>query len=281
MKRIFLILGMLACLCVMASCSHSHEKGKTMESDKTHHWYPCYDSECDAVLNKVEHTWGKGEITTKPTPTTKGIKTYLCTVCKAIKQEEVDYVPESTITKEQWDKAFSPQNFNNVTVKLENTIVDGENEIVFAVVNQANGGVIYFELTQSVNEKEQSYKAQYQEGTMVRYITSRGQDWSEAQIDMSGANAVSMSTVLTSERLMLASYFDSFVYNNETEYYEANNLMLKGEEFGFVSVKIKMADGRISHIVAVSTNTPATHTEMTFTDYGTTKPKNPYEITEK
>lgn len=36
-----------------------------------------------------EHVWGEGAITTKPTCTTPGVKTYTCSVCQKIKTEEI------------------------------------------------------------------------------------------------------------------------------------------------------------------------------------------------
>ena len=41
------------------------------------------------------HTWDEGKITTQPTDTTDGIKTYTCTVCKETKTE---IVPRSSVS---------------------------------------------------------------------------------------------------------------------------------------------------------------------------------------
>ena len=57
-----------------------------------------------------EHVWGKGAITTRPTCTTPGVKTYTCSVCQKTKTEEIPAtghqhtevrnVKEATCTKE-------------------------------------------------------------------------------------------------------------------------------------------------------------------------------------
>ncbi len=46
---------------------------------------------CGATLRAAaEHTWNEGEITTAPTCTEKGVKTFACTVCAATKTEDAD-----------------------------------------------------------------------------------------------------------------------------------------------------------------------------------------------
>ena len=38
----------------------------------------------------LEHTWDEGQVTTKPSCTEKGIRTYTCKVCKATKTEDIE-----------------------------------------------------------------------------------------------------------------------------------------------------------------------------------------------
>lgn len=42
------------------------------------------------TIPKTDHKWDKGKVTTKPTCTDAGVKTYTCTVCKTTKTETID-----------------------------------------------------------------------------------------------------------------------------------------------------------------------------------------------
>lgn len=55
--------------------------------DKDNHWMKC--SRCDEIENKSPHTWDSGTITTAPTCTKAGEKTYSCTKCDATKIEPI------------------------------------------------------------------------------------------------------------------------------------------------------------------------------------------------
>ena len=44
-----------------------------------------------------EHTWNDGEVTTEPTYTEKGVKTYTCTVCGETKTEEIDALTSEAV----------------------------------------------------------------------------------------------------------------------------------------------------------------------------------------
>ena len=57
------------------------------QSDDKDHWKKC--SRCDSINAKEAHKWNDGEITTPPTTTEEGIKTYTCEVCGTAKTESV------------------------------------------------------------------------------------------------------------------------------------------------------------------------------------------------
>ena len=58
------------------------------------------------VLNKAEHSWDSGVITTPATTEKEGVKTYICTVCKATKTEAVPKTAKPTTpTKQSISKA--------------------------------------------------------------------------------------------------------------------------------------------------------------------------------
>lgn len=50
------------------------------------------------TIPKTDHKWDRGKVTTKPTCTEPGVKTYTCTVCKTTKTETID------ATGHQWKK---------------------------------------------------------------------------------------------------------------------------------------------------------------------------------
>jgi len=72
-----------------------HTYDTKWSSDLTHHWHSAVCKHTNEVKDKAEHIWNGGE-TTKPAQIgVKGEKTYTCTVCGAVKTEEID-APEPT-----------------------------------------------------------------------------------------------------------------------------------------------------------------------------------------
>ena len=72
--------------------------------DNDHHWHECNNANCDAVKDKAEHSWDDGEVTTSPTCTTAGEKTFTCTACSATKKETIP------ATGHAWDTEWSKDN---------------------------------------------------------------------------------------------------------------------------------------------------------------------------
>ena len=72
--------------------------------DNDHHWHKCNNANCDAVKDKAEHRWNEGEVTTSPTCTTAGERTYTCTACSATKKETIP------ATGHAWDTEWSKDN---------------------------------------------------------------------------------------------------------------------------------------------------------------------------
>ena len=58
---------------------HTHAWSETWSKDEADHWKTC--SGCTEPGEKAAHTWNEGEVTTEPTETTTGVKTYTSTVC--------------------------------------------------------------------------------------------------------------------------------------------------------------------------------------------------------
>lgn len=87
MKKSFImtisLVSVLAiCMAVFAACGKKHNFSKTYTYNNEYHWRACTDKDCKEVKDKAKHTYGKWEVTKKPTATEKGARTRYCTVCK-------------------------------------------------------------------------------------------------------------------------------------------------------------------------------------------------------
>ena len=73
---------------------HTHTWAAGWSKDDTHHWHECTADGCTITANAdkdgyAAHTWNDGEVTTPPTASNEGVKTYTCTVCQATRTESV------------------------------------------------------------------------------------------------------------------------------------------------------------------------------------------------
>lgn len=98
--------------------------GGTWQTDVDHHWKKC--SRCDVTDTESPHEWNSGKVTTQPTCTTAGQKTYTCTVCSATKVETLDALGHNfakydakaaTCTEIGWNTYFTCTNCNYTTYK--------------------------------------------------------------------------------------------------------------------------------------------------------------------
>lgn len=78
-----------------------HFYGEWEKCDATRHKRVCTDPSCDATEYE-DHAWNEGVITTEPTHTVEGVKTYTCTVCGETKTEPVDKTPMHSMG--DWEK---------------------------------------------------------------------------------------------------------------------------------------------------------------------------------
>lgn len=68
---------------------HTHVPSDTWSHDETQHWHACTGEGCNEKLELADHTWDDGVVTTQPTETGAGVKTFTCTVCNHTKAEEI------------------------------------------------------------------------------------------------------------------------------------------------------------------------------------------------
>ncbi len=70
-----------------------HSYSEDWSHDENEHWHEC--TVCGDKTDTDTHTWDEGEITTDPTASNEGVKTYTCTLCSAVKTESI---PKTDIT---------------------------------------------------------------------------------------------------------------------------------------------------------------------------------------
>ena len=69
--------------------THKHTFSESWSSNNTHHWYSATCEHTDEKKDYNEHNWNSGEITTSPTESDEGVKTFTCQSCGKTKTESV------------------------------------------------------------------------------------------------------------------------------------------------------------------------------------------------
>ena len=76
-----------------------HSYSSEWSKDDNSHWHECTNPGCPdktgSVKEKAAHTFDGGKVTTPATKTTKGVKTYTCTVCGMTKTESIPVTGDS------------------------------------------------------------------------------------------------------------------------------------------------------------------------------------------
>ena len=95
---------------------------------------------CGEIAETADHTWNDGKITTEPTTTTEGVKTYTCTACGYTKTETV---PK---TEEGYVLSYEASSSKGMVIRSNIPTTTGKYKLTFA---SDNGG-----FTQSISRRD-------------------------------------------------------------------------------------------------------------------------------
>ena len=82
--------------------AHTHTFAATWTSDDSFHWHAATCQHTEEVSGKAVHVWDGGVVPTQPTETSKGVKTFTCTVCAATKTEPVSELAHTHTPSDAW-----------------------------------------------------------------------------------------------------------------------------------------------------------------------------------
>lgn len=83
--------------------THTHAWSNWEKVDDNTHSRTCSVSGCTVGTQTAAHAWGNGVVTTEPTETTEGVKTYTCSGCGATKTEAVPATGHTHVWSD-WEK---------------------------------------------------------------------------------------------------------------------------------------------------------------------------------
>ncbi|MBD5139035.1 MAG: hypothetical protein HDT24_06985 [Ruminococcus sp.] len=82
--------------------AHNHTYSTAWTHDDSFHWHAATCQHTDEVKDKAVHVWNGGVVTTEPTETSAGVKTFTCTVCAATKTEPVSALTHTHTPSDAW-----------------------------------------------------------------------------------------------------------------------------------------------------------------------------------
>ena len=93
----------------VAKLAHTHTfNNGVWENDEVSHWHPATCAHKGEKSSVEEHIWDEGKVTTEPTETTEGVKTYTCSKCGRTKTAPIgklDHVHTFDTTRWEYDTA--------------------------------------------------------------------------------------------------------------------------------------------------------------------------------
>ena len=79
-----------------------HEFAAEWSSDDTSHWRSCAHEVCNEVIDKTEHYYGEGIVTTPATEEAEGVMTYTCLICGYKKTEAIAKIAHTHTWESEW-----------------------------------------------------------------------------------------------------------------------------------------------------------------------------------
>ncbi len=98
--------------------THEHAFSESWSSNETHHWHEAICEHTTEKKNYGEHEWNNGVITTMPTTTSKGVKTFTCETCDNTK---IEYIQE---LEEGHSHVYNQQNTDDDYINSDATCVE-------------------------------------------------------------------------------------------------------------------------------------------------------------
>lgn len=248
MKKILsVILALSMCLTLgvmLIACGHEHTWDTEWDTDETYHWHVCTGEECTEVSDKAEHDWDEGKITSKPTATANGKKTYVCKTCGEAKYEPV--YAKTEVTAAEWEAALK---------------LDAENYSILAELVMTNGEERE-EMTQTFKKNGVTMQITYVEGDSDsaenEYITKEGDKYYAYEVE--GSDPAEREEITKDEydeeMAYLGAYlaelfkFADFTYDKTEKAYVAAEVVVGEDDYTetFTNVTIKFVDNQLASL---------------------------------
>ena len=159
-------LMLVLSLSVLAACNkNKHEFSSEWKSDENSHWHECVTKKHTDTSEKLPHDFNDGEITTQPTETEDGVKTFTCNTCGYKKTESIAKLTHTHTYSQQWT---ADDNYHWHVATCEHT-----SEISGKAVHTWNDGVITKAATATENG-EKTYTCTVCQKTKVVEIDATG-----------------------------------------------------------------------------------------------------------
>ena len=229
---------------VLTACNlHVCDASAEWSTDETHHWHACKDQTCSNILDKTEHYWDNGVVTTAATYKKNGVKTYTCVICDATKTEPVLY--SNTITSE-WHTALGLVGVTNVVCVYQ---ADG-----FIGTYKYDDGIICISDVYENGDTQETFYTK-EDGDYYIYDNINNEVIEKDYYDEIGYNECIPESWFIDNTLFRAQ---DFTFNPETEKYETNSTEWLGQQY--TNVQIGFEDGKVVSISATREGYSFTYT---------------------
>ncbi len=245
---------LIPCAIALTACgAHEHNFSPKWESNATHHWHVCTGEDCKEKQSEDEHEWGEGVITTAPTATSDGVKTYSCTVCGYEKTETVTFLELKQVTSTQWGNALSFSGINSYTLT---TKIPGNSN--FKSVIKCDGTKVYtnqigYPDDATSTKVSEEFYSKVTSGSDVKYYhySKLYGSWICNEISSAFYEQIIPSTIFS------LFQYNQFAFNAQKGTYDS---IAPIESIGIDSASFEFVEGRLTKVVMVMDVT----TEMEF-----------------